>query len=402
MTSRYIPSIATQSLGRAWHHTLEDKLRACARHGFKAIELFMEDLHYVAKSLPHQHPAQPAGTSFTNSSEWQEQQLAAADYIHRLCQELKLAIICIQPFMHYDGLIDRDEHKQRIEELHFWIMLADRLDTDLIQVPSSFLPDTQCTADPSQIIADLREAADIGLQHTPVIRFAYEALCWGTHINKWDDAWDIIRTVDRPNFGTCLDTFNIAGRVYADPTSPTGRNATADADIRASIHRLIHDLDISKVFYVEVVDGERLDTPLTASHPWYDPAQSARMTWSRNARLFPFEARGYLPILEIFDAILDRGFTGYVSFEFFSRTANVAGEGVPESLAIRGEVSWRKLMAHVREREQTQLRFGKPRSITTVTKTNPVAKQWVQARTIERSGRHASAPIIESPRILVS
>jgi len=299
MPSRFIPTIASQSLGRAWHHSLEHKLELCAQYGFESIELFYEDLEAVAKSLPSSHPASAAGTSFENSTDIQEQQLAAADYIHELCLRHSLEVLCLQPFMHYEGRLDERSHDAAIARLHFWIKLARRLDTDLIQIPSSFLPASQCTGDRAKIVADLQQVSDIGLQTNPATRFAYEALCWGTHVDTWDDAWSIVLEVDRPNFGTCFDTFNLAGRVFADPASPTGRNVNAEADMQTSILKLRSDLPIAleKVFYVEVCDGERLDSPLLADHEFYHPQQPTRMSWSRNARLFPFEKSGYLPAL---------------------------------------------------------------------------------------------------------
>jgi len=349
MLSRFIPTIASQSLGRAWHHSLEHKLELCAQYGFESIELFYEDLEAVAKSLPSSHPASAAGTSFENSTDLQEQQLAAADYIHDLCQRRSLEVLCLQPFMHYEGRLDEASHDAAIAKLHFWIKLARRLDTDLIQIPSSFLPASQCTGDRAKIVADLQQVSDIGLQTSPPTRFAYEALCWGTHVDTWDDAWSIVLEVDRPNFGTCIDTFNLAGRVFADPASPTGRNVNAEADMQTSISKLRSDLPtaLEKVFYVEVCDGERLDSPLLADHEFYHPQQPTRMSWSRNARLFPFEKSGYLPALEILEAVCEIGYTGHISFELFSRTANQPEPEVPEQHAKRAQIAWTKLADHM-------------------------------------------------------
>lgn len=348
MLSRFIPTIASQSLGRAWHHTLEHKLELCEQYGFESIELFYEDLEAVANSLPSSHQASAAGTSFEGSTDIQEQQLAAADYIHELCVQHSLEILCLQPFTHYEGRLDKESHDAAIDKLHFWFKLARRLDTDLIQIPSSFLPASQCSGDRAKIVADLKKVADIGLQTNPPTRFAYEALCWGTHIDTWDEAWSIVLEVDRPNFGTCIDTFNLAGRVFADPASPTGRNVNAEADIQESISKLRSDLPIAleKVFYVEICDGERLDRPLLPDHEFYNPEQLTRMSWSRNARLFPFEKSGYLPALEILEAVCEIGYTGHVSFELFSRTANQPEPEVPEQHARRAQIAWKKLCDH--------------------------------------------------------
>src|SRR5690242_8796604 len=138
----FLPAISSMSLGRAWNHALEGKLAACARHGFRAIELFYEDLEYVARTMAASSPA--PGTTFAGSTEWEEQLLAAATYVGGLCGRLGLAVLCLQPFMHYEGLVDRTEHEARIRKVKLWFRLAVRLRTDLVQIPSNFLPATRC------------------------------------------------------------------------------------------------------------------------------------------------------------------------------------------------------------------------------------------------------------------
>ena len=63
------------------------------------------------------------------------------------------------------------------------------------------------------IVGDLGKLADLSLQQDPQICFVYENLCWSTHIDTWEKVWEVVRRVDRPNFGLCLPTFNIAGIV---------------------------------------------------------------------------------------------------------------------------------------------------------------------------------------------
>jgi 4-hydroxyphenylpyruvate dioxygenase len=350
MSAKYIPTIASQSLGRARYHSLEHKLSLCEQYGFESIELFFEDLDGVANLLPASHPPSPPGTSFASSSHVQEKQLAAARYIHELCIRHKLDILCLQPFMHYEGRLDAASHQAAIQNLHFWIRLAHILGTDLIQIPSTFLPASETSGNREKIVADLREAAQIGLQSSPPIRFAYEALCWGTHIETWDAAWSIVLEVNQPNFGTCIDTFNLAGRVFADPASATGLTPNAYQETQKTIAKLRSELPsaIEKVFYVEVCDGERLDQPLLIGHEWYRPEQKPRMSWSRNARLFPFENPGYLPALEILEAVCEAGYTGHISFELFSRTANMPAKEVPKEHAQRAATAWRKLERYMK------------------------------------------------------
>lgn len=324
------PAVCSHSLGRAWVHELPEKLDRAAQYGFD-IEFFHEDLCYVARRLP--------GGLIPNN------QLRAAEIIRSLCEQRNIKIVALQPFMHYEGLRDRAEHARRIEEMHLWTQLAHILGTDLIGIPSSFLPEEQVSGDLDLIVADLQEVADIGA--AAGIRFAYEAISWGTHINTWEQSWEVVQLVDRENFGLLLDTYNIAGRVYADPTSPTGKTPNADEDLAASLRRLVETVDVHKLAFVQVVDGERLAAPLVAGHELHEECQPARMSWSRNCRLFYGEEdRGaYLPIHAILKAIIvDLGYTGAISAEVFNRCLADSDASVPASLARRAAESWQKIV----------------------------------------------------------
>ena len=310
---------------------MPSKLDQAARYGLD-IELFYEDLYYVAKELPG--GATP------------ENQLEAARYIRELCDERDIAIMCLQPFMHYDGLRDRQKHAERVEEMRLWIEMAHILGTNLIAIPSTCLPESEVSGDLDLITADMQEVADLGAPEG--IQFAYEALCWGTHIDTWEQVWNVVQRVDRPNFGICFDTYNLAGRVYADPTSPDGKSKNADADMAATLKRIVQTVDVKKIAYIQVVDAERLAEPLLEGHEFYDPEQCPRMSWSRNCRLFYGEEdRGaYLPIYAILKTLLvDLGFEGYISAEMFNRSLTAADSSVPEEHAQRAAISWQKIVA---------------------------------------------------------
>lgn len=322
------------SLGRCFAgHSFAHKLDMAQAYGYKGIELFFEDLADVASQLDN-------GSTAGN-------ELQAAEIIQKMCAQRGLSILCLQPFSGYEGLLDRDEHSKRLDQLKFWFQLAKVLGTDIVQIPSSFLPASQVSEDRNLIVADLQEVADMGLQENPPIRYVYEALCWGTRVDHWEQSWEIVQAVDRPNFGLCLDTFNIAGRIYADPASPSCTTANADQVVKESIARLLSTVDVKKVFYVQVVDAERLKEPLVKGHKYYDAEQPCRMSWSRNCRLFYGEKeRGaYLPVTEISKAIFHGlGFEGWVSLELFNRRMSDRDEDVPRELASRGAVSWAKLV----------------------------------------------------------
>ena len=330
------PAISSMSLGRAWVHDLPEKLDQAAAYGFSGVEIFYEDLEYLAK-------AQPGGEATVDN------QIVAARIIRKLCDHRHLTVIGLQPFLFYEGLLDRKEHAAKIQKLKVWFRLAKILGTDVIQIPTNFMQ-KGITGDVDTIVKDMVEVADLGARQTPVIKFAYENLAWGTFINTWEGVWEIVAKVDRPNFGMCLDTFNIAGRVWADPSSPSGKTPNADADLKASIAAMIKTVDVEKIFYVQVVDAERMQPPLVEGHPFYVKEQPSRMSWSRNARLFAFEEdRGaYLPVLEVAKAFTapqpkGLGFEGWVSMELFSRTMAEKDPSVPREHARRAAESWKKL-----------------------------------------------------------
>ncbi|GAB7333519.1 hypothetical protein MBLNU13_g05101t1 [Cladosporium sp. NU13] len=336
----FSPAIASMSLGRAWHHSLDQKLQQASNAGFRGIEIFYEDLEYFARALP----------GFENNKDEPlppTQLVAAATQIRKLCSDLKLEIIGLQPFLFYEGLLDRKEHAKRIEKLHVWFDIVDALNVDIIQIPSNFLPAEHLTVDIDAIVADMVEVADLGVKRSRPIRFAYENLCWGTHVDTWEQAWEVVRRVDRANFGLCLDTFNIAGRVWADPASLDGKVENADEILEVSLKRLVEVVDVSKVFYVQLVDAERLEAPLVKGHPYYAEEQPARMSWSRNARCFMYESeRGaYLPVEKVARAIVDGlGYKGWVSMELFSRTMSDPRPEVPAEHATRGIRSWERIV----------------------------------------------------------
>lgn len=109
----------------------------------------------------------------------------------------------------------------------------------------------------------------------------------------------MVRRVDRWNFGRCLNTFNIVGRVWGDHASEDGTDGPdSDRDLKASLLALVKSIDVKNVCYVPVVGTDRLSSPLVMGHEWYFEGQPARMSWSRNARLFYGEEDlgQYLPI----------------------------------------------------------------------------------------------------------
>lgn len=324
-------------------HRIEDKLDLAHRYGYRGIELFWDDLRDLAlrvfKNTPEDHALTDPAAEPSHAA-----QLAAAHHIQELCERFDLHIICLQPFAGYEGRMSPEAKKGLEEKLHRWFELAGALKTDMIQIPSSFLPAKDVSDDLDVIVKDLQHIADLGLPSN--LRFVFEALCFGTRVDRWETSWNVVKRVNRDNFGLCLDSFNIAGRIYADPTSITGKTPDAEEAVQKSMDLMVKDIDLKKVFYVQIVDAERLRAPLE-TQSFYDPAQIPRMNWSRNCRLFYGEQDkgAYLPIREIAETFFNKlGFQGWVSLELFNRRMADQGPHVSEELARRGAISWAKLV----------------------------------------------------------
>ncbi|ERS96125.1 hypothetical protein HMPREF1624_07661 [Sporothrix schenckii ATCC 58251] len=335
-------AISSMSLGRCFAgHSFEHKLDMARKYGYLGIEVFYEDLVDVAHTLDT-NATNNAGDAATPSA---ESHLAAARWIRAQCQQRGLAVISLQPFMHYEDLRDRAEHARRIEEWRLWLGMAQALGTDLVLVPSTFLPADQLLAGGAVQgrAADLAELADLAA--AVHIRVCYESLCWGTYASTWEDSWAVVDAANRRNLGLCLDTFNIAGAIYADPAAPSGKAVDAEAAVAASMARLQATVPRERVFLVQLVDAERLDAPLGPGHVLYNAEQPSRMTWSRNCRLFYGEEKAYLPVLQIARTIFHGlGYShDWVSLELFNRCMSDTGAGVPEALARRGVLSWQRL-----------------------------------------------------------
>jgi 4-hydroxyphenylpyruvate dioxygenase len=327
---RLRPAVATVCLGRSSAgHTLFQKLQQAARYSFQGVEIFDECLKYHAEALP-------GGLTESNL-------LTAAKQTRVECDRLGLEVVCLQPFMYAEGLTSADERKKVIQKLRLWFKIAKTLGTDMIQIPTNFQPHGT-TGDLERVTADLAEFTRLAAKESPVIRIAYEGVSWGKHIDTWEGAWEVVKRVDMPNLGLCLDTFHIAGRVWADPSSPTGRNPRGDKALAATLTRMARELDVDKIFYIQAGDAEKLDSPLRpGENPLYVPGQPERMTWSRNARLFPFETDqgAYLPVTIILDVIINiLGYRGWVSLESFHAELFVEDELLPEQYAKRGQRAW--------------------------------------------------------------
>ncbi|PKY07878.1 putative 4-hydroxyphenylpyruvate dioxygenase [Aspergillus campestris IBT 28561] len=345
------PAITTVSLGQSQTYTIQEKLHACAKHNIHGIELFYDDLEALARSsspsitlCADPHTQQPPKEALLN----------AATQIHTLATTLDIQILSLQPLRFAEGLVNRSEQARILTDvLPLWLSLAQALHTDTILIASNFLPpdprtgEPRITGDTTTITDDLRALAKAAAP----TKLAYEALAWSPHIHTWEAAYDVVKRVNEPNFGLAVDAFNIAAAMYPSPdvlSSPSSM-AAADTALTQSLARLVADVDPTRLFVVQMADAERLLAPLDELHPFYEAAQPARMSWSRNARLFLGEAHrgGFLPVVEVVKAVvLGLGWEGWLSFEVFSRFLVGPGD-VPFENAERAARSWEWVVEQV-------------------------------------------------------
>lgn len=163
---------------------------------------------------------------------------------------------------------------------------------------------------------DLRELADMLAKEN--YRLAYENWCWSTHAPTWKDVWEIVKQVDRPNVGLCLDTFQTAGSEWADPTTSSGLiedvpKPELEKRWKASMEELATSIPPEKIYLLQISDAYKPTTPIERK---IKDELRPRGQWSHDFRPMPYDG-GYLPIEDVTKAVLRTGFRGYFSMEIF-------------------------------------------------------------------------------------
>ncbi|OCL08945.1 xylose isomerase-like protein, partial [Glonium stellatum] len=308
-------SYASCSIGFKPDDTLPKKLDAISITGFTAIELSFPDILSFGK-LHLGHEVSP-----TNYDEL----CKVSAEIKKICDSKGLKIMMLQPFSNFEGWPEgSDEKRDAFDRAHGWIRIMEACGTDMLQVGSS---DTALSKlDQSRIVPDLRSLADLLAKHG--FRLAYENWCWSSHAPCWRDVWDIVRRIDRPNVGLCLDTFQTAGGEWGDPTTASGLREDVSREqlekqFEHSLEDLIATVPKDKIYLLQISDAYKPPQPLSP-----DPDESGlapRGRWSHDFRPLPFNG-GYLPVVQVTQAVLKTGFRGWFSYEVFDSGPD--GEGI--------------------------------------------------------------------------
>lgn len=328
-------ALSTSCLGLHPSHTLDRKLHAAATHHFSGIEIVYGDLERYSNSRNI-----PITTG--------------AQQIRHLCSELNLHVLALCPFENFEGT--KSPLDKRLEVAKSWLDIARTLRATHMQVPAQY--GKEVIADEKAIVQELQALSDLASSEEPTITIAYEPMSWSTCYSTWEDSLRLTEKVDRANFGICLDTFHIASKLWGNPYSVSGLHKDGPEALASSLQRLLTDLPLEKLLYVQLSDMEKFDPPFSEKHEWYLEGEDAEFTWSKWARPFPLEKDlgGYMPVTEIVrKMVLDKGFSGWVSLETFDRRMRDEGFRIEEG-ARRARQSIEKL------EEELQIgQFGKAR-----------------------------------------
>lgn len=319
---------SSDSAGMHPSHTLPLKLDAIAVAGFPQVEIGFPDLEAYAEQIF------PGYIKLDEAGEGDLTKLVdVAGKVKGFCQELGLKVLVVHPFSGFEGYTDERKREQGLQRARAWFKVLNALDCQMLQVGSS--DDPSSSSDYDVIARDLRCLADEAAAQDPPIQIAYEMWAWGCHVNTWEHTWEICKRVDRPNFGLCLDTFQICARTYADPTSHNGLlqhipGESALTTLSASLSALSRTIPPSKIFYFQISDGARRHSVDELRASAAKQGISPLYAWSNAWRPLPFQDEiegregneagaycGYLPVVDVCDAVLKTGWRGPWSFEVF-------------------------------------------------------------------------------------
>jgi 4-hydroxyphenylpyruvate dioxygenase len=241
-------SIATVSLGGE----LTEKLDAIAAAHFDGVEIDEPNLR------SHGRTAQQIG---------------------RYAKRLALSIELYQPLRDFEGVSD-DRLAHNLDRAEAAFDTMGELGAPLMLVCSS--TEAGASGDEERIAAQLYELAERAGRRG--LRIGYEALAWGAHVSRFDQAFRIVKRADHPSLGLILDSFHTL--------------------VRRDDWSTLAELPANRIFFVQL--GDALDLNLDA------------LSLRRNHSRMP--GQGDLDVAGFLRAALSTGYTGTVSLEIFNET----------------------------------------------------------------------------------
>lgn len=225
--------------------TLEDKLQAISAAKFDGIELFDNDL--ISSHLPPSDVAQR-------------------------CADLGLSIDLFHPVRDVEG-VSPGAFRNVLRYFRYKLDVMEGLGVATVLTCSNATP--EALADRDLSAEQLHLLGDLAQERGVVI--AFEALAWGTHVNRLSHAWDIVRRADHPAVGLAVDTFHVLAK---------GDNAS-----------VLRDVPGGRIAFLQVADAPHLRMDV--------------LEWSQHFRCFP--GQGTLDVAGVVEAALSAGYRGPVS-----------------------------------------------------------------------------------------
>ena len=175
-------------------------------------------------------------------------------------------------------------HQYKVDVAKSMLQMCQALGAPVLLVCSS--TSTHATHEPDALAADLRKLAMLAV---PLgIRVAYEALSWGRHTHRLEQAWSLVERARHANLGLCVDSFHALANEGA-----------VDA---------LDAIDAGRVFLVQLSDflWQRIQS------------REERMETARHLRVFPGEGVHNDLVAELIRRLDRRGYVGDYSFEVFN------------------------------------------------------------------------------------
>ncbi|HVN34999.1 MAG TPA: sugar phosphate isomerase/epimerase family protein [Casimicrobiaceae bacterium] len=239
-------SIATVALGG----TLPEKLEAAAAAYFDGVEVYEPNLR------SYEGTARDVG---------------------RIAADLGLTIDLFQPLRDFEGVPDA-ELRRNLDRADAAFDVMGELDANLLLVCSNTAE--SASGDVERAATQLFQLAERGAQRG--IRIGYEALAWGRHVFRFDQAYRIVARANHPNLGVILDSFHTLVR-------PEGWSGIAE-------------VPASRIFFLQLGDAPRMEG---------DP-----LSIRRNHSRLP--GHGDLDVAGFLRAVLATGYSGNLSIEIFN------------------------------------------------------------------------------------
>ena len=125
---------ATVSVGTP-NHPLHEKLKAIASAGFQGIELGFPDLLSFASTDVGRDIGPQEFDILVNASK----------KVRKLCEELNLKIVMLQPFANFEGWKpESEERKDAFRRAKGWIRIMDAVGCDMLQVGTRKMSQIRC------------------------------------------------------------------------------------------------------------------------------------------------------------------------------------------------------------------------------------------------------------------